>query len=455
MKKVYLGNTELTTIATVTNGGGGGDDTQKWVDYFNGTLTEFTVPEGVTKINNATFYSFTGLTSLTLPSSITSIGSYNSHGMPYETNPFGTLKTMTVKATTPPTILGYREIIPTTISSIYVPEESVDTYKSANGWRDYADTFLPIGISIKITYNDNTEKTFLNLTTIDSSTVPDKAKAKTVTIYDGVTSIGYQAFSFSTLLETATIPSSVATIGEQAFYGCGYLASIKIKATTPPTLGNGALPSIISAIYVPEESVDTYKSADGWKDFADRIQEIIPSLKVTYKDGTIKKFYDLPRINQHTYPNDTQAKEIVLGDDVKYIGNGAFSYAGDLTSVTLTDSIKTIEPNAFAQDNSLTGITIPSGITIIEQGTFQGCSSLTSITIPSLVTSINYHAFYNCLSLSSVTIKNSSSKLDYGNETFKNISSNAKLYVPSNLLADYQADSAWTGAFGGGIFAIQ
>ena len=46
MKRVYLGNKELATIATVTNGGGGGcDDTQKWVDYFNGTLTEFTVPE--------------------------------------------------------------------------------------------------------------------------------------------------------------------------------------------------------------------------------------------------------------------------------------------------------------------------------------------------------------------------------------------------------------------------
>ena len=31
MKRVYLGKKELTTIATVTNGGGG-DDTQKWVD---------------------------------------------------------------------------------------------------------------------------------------------------------------------------------------------------------------------------------------------------------------------------------------------------------------------------------------------------------------------------------------------------------------------------------------
>lgn len=59
MKKVYLGNKELTTIATVTNGGGGGDDTQKWFDYFNGTLTEFTVPEGIKNVNPNTFVSCT------------------------------------------------------------------------------------------------------------------------------------------------------------------------------------------------------------------------------------------------------------------------------------------------------------------------------------------------------------------------------------------------------------
>ena len=135
MKRVYIGNKELTALGV----GGGGDDTQKWVDYFNGNLTEFTVPEGVTKINTATFYTFTGLTSLTLPSSIASIGSDDEHGMMGE-NPFYNLKTMTVKATTPPS-LG-EAAMPYYIQTIYVPASSVEAYKSADGWKDYADKIV-------------------------------------------------------------------------------------------------------------------------------------------------------------------------------------------------------------------------------------------------------------------------------------------------------------------------
>ena len=163
MKRVYLGNQELTTIATVTNGGGGGgDDTQKWLDYFNGTLTEFTVPEGVTNVNPNTFVSCTGLTSLTLPSSVTSIGSDDRHRMGGETKPFGTLKTMTVKATTPPTFSDKWNIpIPTTISSIYVPKYSVNIYKSIDNWKKYADKIqaLPQNETM-VTYNDGTTKKF-------------------------------------------------------------------------------------------------------------------------------------------------------------------------------------------------------------------------------------------------------------------------------------------------------
>ena len=61
--------------------------------------------------------------------------------------------------------------------------------------------------------------------------------------------------------------------------GAWYQANLTIitcEATVPPTLGNGALgnSSRITEIYVPAESVEAYKNADGWKDFADKIQAI-------------------------------------------------------------------------------------------------------------------------------------------------------------------------------------
>lgn len=48
-----------------------------------------------------------------------------------------------------------------------------------------------------------------------------------------------------------------------------------VKATTPPTLDFYAFRGCpITTIYVPAASVDAYKSADGWKDYANSIQAI-------------------------------------------------------------------------------------------------------------------------------------------------------------------------------------
>ena len=157
MKKVYLGNTELTTIATRDSaGGGGGDDTQKLVDYFNKTLTEFDIPEGVTNIGFAAFAECKKLTQIKIPDSVTSIGlwafydcsSLNSITIPKSVTSFDEgafegcsgLTTMTVEATTPPKYGS----LPGSVQTIYVPASSVDAYKSADGWNNYSDKIQAI-----------------------------------------------------------------------------------------------------------------------------------------------------------------------------------------------------------------------------------------------------------------------------------------------------------------------
>ena len=75
-----------------------------------------------------------------------------------------------------------------------------------------------------------------------------------------------------------TIPSSVTLIDEYAFYGCSSLTSVIVLATTPPTLSFNAFTNNASGrkIYVPANSVNAYKAASGWSDYADYI-EAIPS----------------------------------------------------------------------------------------------------------------------------------------------------------------------------------
>ena len=82
---------------------------------------------------------------------------------------------------------------------------------------------------------------------------------------------------------------------------------------------------------------------------------------------------------------------------VSGIGDMAFLWCPDLTSITIPNSVTSIGYGAFALCSSLTSITIPNSVTSIGESTFEGCSSLTSITIPNSVTSIGERAFYDCM----------------------------------------------------------
>lgn len=91
-----------------------------------------------------------------------------------------------------------------------------------------------------------------------------------------VPSIAFGAFRDCYYITSVVLPSTVTEIGGLAFYNDGSLSSFTINATTPPTLGNGALNMLSSnlVIYVPSASVSAYQTASGWSAFASRIQAI-------------------------------------------------------------------------------------------------------------------------------------------------------------------------------------
>ena len=99
-------------------------------------------------------------------------------------------------------------------------------------------------------------------------------------------------------------------------------------------------------------------------------------------------------------PQGEVAIPSTLGDKpVIRIGENAFDYCRDLTSVTIPDSVTNIEPWAFRGCSSLADVTIPGDVTNIGAWAFCDCSSLTNVTIPSRVTSIGQGAFHGCSGL--------------------------------------------------------
>ena len=91
-----------------------------------------------------------------------------------------------------------------------------------------------------------------------------------VTIGNSVTSIRERAFEDCRSLTSVTIGNSVTSIGEYAFSFCRSLTSVYCKPTTPPTGSKYMFSDNASGrkIYVPSDSVDAYKSADGWYSYS-------------------------------------------------------------------------------------------------------------------------------------------------------------------------------------------
>lgn len=129
-------------------------------------------------------------------------------------------------------------------------------------------------------YPSAKEETFFSIpnsvTTINDNAFSYCENLENIAIPDSVTSIGMTNFYRCSGLTSVTIGNRVTNIEVSAFYGCTSLSEITVLAETPPIIQSGAFNNGPDnrVFYVPDASVDVYKTATNWVKYADQIQPL-------------------------------------------------------------------------------------------------------------------------------------------------------------------------------------
>ena len=171
-----------------------------------------------------------------------------------------------------------------------------------------------------------------------------RTKIKTAVLKEGVANIGFSAFEDCINMTSITIPKSVRYLGIGSFENCSNLINIYISDIR---------------LLVTQSTI----------------------LKSNPMDGN--------KLPKNLYLNGKLVKDLVITNDVTYIGDFAFRYCDSLESVVIPEGVTQIGANSFAECSNLKSITIPSSLSYVGSFAFADSNNISELHISDLTAWLN------------------------------------------------------------------
>ena len=168
-----------------------------------------------------------------------------------------------------------------------------------------------------------------------------------VTVPDGVTAIGKEAFYAKSAITEIHLPTGITSIGDSAFRSCAGLTELQLP-TGITSIGDSAFQNCTG---LTELQLPTGITSIG--DSAFRSCTGLTELQLPT---------GITSIGANAFRSCTGLTEIVVPDSVETIGDKAFYDCSGLTSLRLSQGLKTLGTNVFLNCNSLAEVEIPAGV---------------------------------------------------------------------------------------------